>query len=141
MIELATPKTANFVAANLKDDEICVLEYGREDAAAICFNTAKTSIMSWAVIGKEGLPVCLFGADGDKGDDWGSAWMFSTPLIAGSKLETIRGIRKAVAFSRSHWPELRIHAEDRTPEQIRFIRLLGFTPSDDDERTMISVGR
>lgn len=135
MIELATPETAAYVAANLGPDEICVLEYGRENAAELCFETARDSVMSWAVIA-HGEPVCLFGADGGKEDDWGSAWMFSTPSVHKAKIETVKGCREAVSFSRTWWPELRIMAEDRSEKQTRFLELIGFRPSEDDPKEL-----
>lgn len=136
MIEMATPTTAAYVAENLGPDEICVKEYGRDDAAALCFETARDSVMSWAVL-SDGKPVCLFGADGDEGDSWGSAWMFSTADVGKAKLEVIKGIREAVAFSRGFWPELRIISEDRSDKQTRFLKLIGFRPSPEDERELI----
>lgn len=136
MIELATPETARYVADNLGPDEICVREYGREDAAALCFECASESIMSWAVIAATGEPVCLFGADGEKGDSWGSAWMFSTERVSKARFELVRGARTAIAFSRQYWPELRIFAEDRSDKQTKFLRLVGFRPSVDDEKEL-----
>ncbi len=136
MIEQATPLTANYVADNLADDEIGVIEFGRDNAAELCFECARDSVMSWAVV-VDGEPVCLFGADGASGDEWASAWMFSTPNVQKARFEVIRGARKAVEFSRDFWPELRIRAEDRTEKQIKFLKLIGFKPSQDDPTELI----
>ncbi len=137
MIELATPETARYVAENLSDREICVLDYGKEDAAELCFETARDSILSWVVVDRFGEPVCLFGADGDEGDDWGSAWMFSTGSIKKSPLETIKALRQAIDYSRSHWPQLRIISEQRSSKQARFLKLVGFRPGEEDETELI----
>lgn len=136
MIEMATPETAGYVACNLAPDEICVRDFGPDDAAALCYECARDSLMSWAVI-VDGEPVCLFGADGALEDDWGSAWMFSTGSVGKAKIETVKGCREAVQFSRQYWPELRIIAEDRTEKQTRFLALIGFRPSEDDPRELI----
>jgi len=136
MIAMATPTTAAYVAENLGPDEICVLEYGRDDAAALCFEVARDSLMSWVVYASDGEPVCLFGADGDEGDEWGSAWMFSTANVSKARLELVKGAKLAIEFSRKYWPELRIMSEDRSEKQTRFLRLVGFRPSADDEKEL-----
>lgn len=137
MIEMAGPETARYVADHLGPDEICVKEYGPEDAAALCYETARDSTLSWVVIARDGEPVCLFGADGDAGDAWGSAWLFSTSGVGKAKLEAVKGIREAVAYAkRDHWPELRVAAEDRSEKQTKFLKLIGFRPSEDDPREL-----
>lgn len=137
MIEMAGPETARYVADHLGPDEICVLEYGPEDAAALCYETARDATLAWVVIAKDGEPVCLFGADGDEGDEWGSAFMFSTEGIAKARLEAVKGARTAIEYAkRHHWPELRIIAEDRSEKQTKFLELIGFRPSGDDPREL-----
>ena len=138
MIELAGPDTARYVAEHLGPDEICVKEFGKENAAELCFETARDATLSWVVISREGEPVCLFGADGDEEDDWGSAWLFSTENIGKASLETIKGARIAIKYAlENHWPELRINAEDRTAKQTKFLELIGFRPSADDPRELV----
>lgn len=137
MIELAGPDTARYVAEHLGPDEICVKEYGQEDARELCFETARDSLMSWAVIASDGEPVCLFGADGDPDDDWGSVWMFSTANVRKAKIEMIKGAREAIEFSRRYWPELRLFTEERSPKQKRFLEFIGFTPRDEDETELV----
>ena len=138
MIELAGPETARYVAEHLGPDEICVKEYGRENAAELCFETARDSTLSWVVVSRDGEPVCLFGADGDEGDSWGSAWMFSTENIGRAAKEVIQGARVAINYAlENHWPELRIIAEDRTSKQTKFLELIGFRPSSDDPRELV----
>ena len=137
MIALATPETAAYVAANLGPDEVVLQDYAPEDAAMLAYETARDSILSWVVFAPDGEPVALFGADGDPGETWGSAWMFSTAHVGKARrIELVRGIKTAVTFSRTLWPALRVNAEDRSPKQTRFLELAGFHPSTDDPKEL-----
>ena len=137
MIELAGPETARYVADNLSDREVGVRMFGREDAAALCYETARDSIISCVVRTPDGEPVCLFGADGDAGDDWGSAWMFSTPNVGRAKIELVKKVTATMAYSRNHWPQLRIVAEDRDDRQKRFLAFMGFRPVAEGETELV----
>ena len=128
MIELAGPETARYVADNLRDREVAVRAYGKEDAAALCYETARDSVISCVVRAPGGEPVCVFGADGEAGDAWGSAWMFSTQNVGRARIELVKKVRATMAYSRNHWPQLRIVAEDRDDRQTRFLEFMGFRP-------------
>lgn len=135
---MATPETASYVASHLGPDEIIVRDMGFEDAAWAAFVTARDSLLSWVIKAPDGEPVALFGADGDPGDDWGSAWLFSTHKVGKvRRMEFVKGLRTAIGFSRELWPELRIAAEDRSEKQTRFLELIGFRASPEDKRELV----
>lgn len=126
MIAPTSAEDARYVAENLRDEEICVRLHGREEASRIAFECATTSPLSWVVYSAMGEPVCMFGADGEKGEAWGSAWMFSTRNVCKSAKSLIWGVMTAIEYSRGWWPELRINAEPRDEKQTRFLAFIGF---------------
>lgn len=126
MIAPTTAEDAWFIADNLSEDEICCHLHGRQEASRIAYECATTSILSWTVINENGDPVAMFGADGERGEEYGSAWLFCTSDAARSARDLIRGCSAGIAISQGYWPELRIEAEPRSEKQERFLELLGF---------------
>lgn len=128
MIAPTSAEDAAHIARNLSDDEICVRLFGREEASRLAYEAATTSILSWCVYSADGEPVAMFGADGEKGEEWGSAWLFCTRNVGKARRSLIQGATLAMAISREWWPELRIKAEPRSEKQTRFLEMIGFHP-------------
>lgn len=127
MIAPTTAEDARYVADNLRDeDRIAIAAWTDEDPSAVAYDTALTSPMSWVIYSPAGEPVCMFGADGERGDEYGAAWMYSTPRVFKSKITLIRAVNIAIAISRDWWPELRIGAEPRSERQTAFLEFIGF---------------
>lgn len=135
MICNATADMICHVARHLGNDEICVRNMGRERAQRHCMITALTSPVSLCIIGVNGEPVSLIGADGDDGDDWAAVWMFSTPSAQREALTLVRSAREGVNFAKQFWPELRIEPEARPANRTRYLEMLGFTTRDDGVMT------
>lgn len=114
------------IADNLSDDEACVRLYGREEAKRLAYECAITSKLSWIAYDPDGEPVCMFGAFPDRDENFGHAWMFSTPDNRKAARSIVEGSAFGIAISRSYWPELRIDAEPRTDRQTKFLKRLGF---------------
>lgn len=135
MIALAAPETALYVAEHLRQKDIDGLSRIIDgDPREHVFETARDSLLSWVVIAPDGEPVCLFGANADEGADWAGAWMFSTDRVEAGKWSLCRGIRKAIQYGLTHWPELRIYPEARDEQQTRFLEFCGFSVLREIER-------
>ena len=124
----------NYVADHLSEECPALHDMERDDLQEMVYETAYHSPLSYC-IEANGVPVALFGADGDPGDAWGSAWLFYTNDVknASIKFELIRSIKLACQYSRTLWPELRIIPETRTPFQDKFVRAIGFTKNPEGE--------
>ena len=133
-IVLANHSNTNYVTDHLPGEcpAVDVDEVG--DIQEMVYRAAYHSPLSYC-IEANGVPVALFGADGDPGDMWGSAWFFYTNDVknASIKFELIRSIELACQYSRTLWPELRIRPETRTPFQDKFVQALGFTKDPEGE--------
>lgn len=128
MIAPTTAEDARFIADNLRDEEICVRLHGRERAANTALECGLDSRLSWIVYDSEAKPVAMFGADGERGEAFGSAWLFCTPDVKRAPRALIEGCAAGIAISRDYWPELRIESEPRSERQARFLEFLGFKP-------------
>lgn len=126
MITQTIGRHALKIAENLSDDEACVRMYGRNEAKRLAYECAITSKLSWTVYAPDGEPVCMFGAFPDREENFGHAWMFSTPDNRKAARTIVEGGVYAIAISRSYWPELRIDAEPRTERQMKFLTKMGF---------------
>lgn len=126
MIAPTTAEDAAIIAGTLGDEEICVRLYGREKAREIALDCALSSRLSWVVYDRDAFPVAMFGADGEPGEEYGSAWLFCTTDAKRAARQLIEGCAAGVAISRSYWPELRIESEPRSERQSRFLEHLGF---------------
>lgn len=129
MIATTTAEDAQYIADNLSDDEICVRLYGRKEASRLAFEVATTSPLSWVVYSAMAEPVAMFGANGDKGDQCGWAWMVCTNRAKKAARSIVQGTTCAIAMSREWWPELRIEAEPRSERQAKFLEWIGFRPA------------
>lgn len=134
MIATTSAEDARYIADNLRDDEICVRLFGREEASRLAYEAATTSPLSWVVYSAMGEPVAMFGADGKKGEDWGSAWLYCTGRVNKAARSLIQGMTLAINISREWWPELRIEAEPRSERQKRFLEFIGFRERERETR-------
>lgn len=134
MIRPTTAEDAAYIADHLGDDEICVSLRGAAEASSLAFEAAMSSPLSWAVLDRDGNPVAMFGADGEKGEPYGSAWMYCTNEARRAARSIVQGTAFAIAISRDWWPELRIEAEPRSERQAKFLERIGFRPRTIDER-------
>lgn len=125
MICVATPEGIKHVAKNLRPSEIVVKQLGPARAAAHCVDVAMASDWRWQVVAN-GKPVAVFGGDANPGDAECSVWLFCSNGIEENPWELFSGIRKCIRWGKAHWPALVIGAEPRSPEQKRFLALLGF---------------
>lgn len=128
MIAPTSAEDAAYIADNLGDDEICVRLRGRQEASSLAYEAAMASPLSWCVYDAFGRPVAMFGADGEKGEEYGSAWMYCTKNARKAARSIVQGAAFAIGISRDWWPELRIEAEPRSERQAKFLELIGFRP-------------
>lgn len=128
MIKPTNADDAAYIADHLGDDEICVSLLGPAEASSLAYEAAVTSPLSWCVYDAQGKPVAMFGADGEKGEDHGSAWMYCTNEARKAARSLVQGTAFAIALSREWWPELRIEAEPRSEKQAKFLERIGFRP-------------
>lgn len=127
MIAPTSAEDARYIADNLRDeDRRAIAAWTDEDPAELAYFTATTSPFSWVVYSAMGEPVAMFGADGERGDSYGAAWMYSTPRVSKASMTLIRACNIAIAISRDWWPELRIDAEPRDEKQTAFLEFIGF---------------
>lgn len=127
MIAPTTPEDARYVANHLRDeDRRAIASWTDEDPAELAFYWATNSNLSWVVYAPDGTPVCMFGADGERGEEFGAAWMYSTPDVWRAPLALVKCVACGMAISREWWPELRIDAEPRDEKQTRFLEFIGF---------------
>lgn len=134
MIAPTTAEDARYIADNLSEDEICRILHGGQEASRIAYECATTSILSWVICDRDGIPVAMFGADGERGEEYGSAWLFCTGEAKKSPRELAQGCAAGIAISRDYWPELRIEAEPRSEKQTRFLEFLGFRTRREERR-------
>lgn len=127
MIAPTTAEDARFIADNLRDeDRRAISSWTDEDPSELAYYWATNSPLSWVVYTRDATPVCMFGADGERGEDYGAAWMYSTPDVWRAPLTLVKCVSCAIAISRDWWPELRISAEPRDEKQTKFLEFIGF---------------
>ena len=135
MIATTSAEDARYIADNLRDkDRRAISAWTDDDPSEVAFHTATTSPLSWVIYSPQGEPVCMFGADGERGDDYGAAWMYSTPRVFKSPVTLVKAVNIAIGISRRWWPELRIDAEPRDEKQAAFLDFIGFKELSREER-------
>lgn len=118
---------ARHVAENLREQDRAEVEAssGMDPKASVALSILMSS-RAFAVLDREGVPVCLFGVAPHPLPGVGVAWLLGTDGLLKEALPIARGSRQYLAELHQEFPLLWNYVDERNTLSIRWLRWMGF---------------
>lgn len=118
---------ARHVAENLRDQDAAEVEAssGSDPRSAVALSILM-SARAWAVLDRDGVPVCLFGAAPHPLPGVGVAWLLGTDGLYTEALPIARGSKQYVEELHRQFPLLWNYVDERNTLSVRWLRWMGF---------------